>query len=196
MAFGRRRSPDMSDTAVASPPGRVQRDALDVEALYRACAEDLFGYALTLLREPSSAEDVVATAFERALARAHRFDPRRGSARGWMFGIVRNAALDELRSRKRRGTGAALGDRDLVDADAEDPAEALADADAAALREAAVASAVERLAPRERELVALKFRAGLSNAEIGDVLGVSTSNAGTRVHRVLETLREACRHAS
>lgn len=184
----------MSDTAVASPPGRVQRDGLDVEALYRACAEDLFGYAMTLLRDPAGAEDVVATAFERALRRAHRFDPRRGSARGWMFGIVRNAALDELRRGNRRGT--ALGDRDLVDDDAPDPAEALARADAAAHREAAVARAVRGLPPRDRELVALKFRAGLSNAEIGDVLGVTTSNAGTRVHRVMQTLREACRDAS
>ena len=48
------------------------------------------------------------------------------------------------------------------------------------------------LDPRERELIALKFHAGLSNAEIADVLGVSASNAGTRVHRALARLREAC----
>ena len=45
---------------------------------------------------------------------------------------------------------------------------------------------------RDRELIALKFHAGLNNAEIADVLGVSPSNAGTRVHRALTRLREAC----
>jgi RNA polymerase sigma-70 factor (ECF subfamily) len=48
------------------------------------------------------------------------------------------------------------------------------------------------LSARERELVALKFHAGLSNAELGRVLGVSESNAGTMLHRVMEKLRKAC----
>ena len=52
--------------------------------------------------------------------------------------------------------------------------------------------ALASLDPRERELIALKFHAGLSNAEIADVLGVSASNAATRVHRALTRLREAC----
>ena len=49
-----------------------------------------------------------------------------------------------------------------------------------------------RWSPRERELVALKFFAGLTNAEIASVIGVSESNAGTRLHRVVEKLRRAC----
>ena len=47
------------------------------------------------------------------------------------------------------------------------------------------------LAPRERELVALKFFAGLTNAEIASVIGTSETNAGTRLHRVIEKLRRA-----
>ena len=46
--------------------------------------------------------------------------------------------------------------------------------------------------PRDRELIALKFHAGLSNEEIAGVLGISESNAGTRVHRAVTKLREAC----
>ena len=46
--------------------------------------------------------------------------------------------------------------------------------------------------PRERELVALKFMGGLSNAEIARVLGMSESNAGTKLHRTITKLREAC----
>ena len=53
-------------------------------------------------------------------------------------------------------------------------------------------AALAELIPRERELVALKFFAGLSNAEIGAVVGISESNAGTRLHRAIEKLREAC----
>ena len=39
---------------------------------------------------------------------------------------------------------------------------------------------------------ALKYFAGLANAEIAAVIGVSESNAGTKLHRAMEKLREAC----
>jgi RNA polymerase sigma-70 factor (ECF subfamily) len=55
-----------------------------------------------------------------------------------------------------------------------------------------VRAALAGLDPRERELVALKFVAGLSNAEIAEVIGTSATNAGTRLHRVVVKLREAC----
>ena len=45
---------------------------------------------------------------------------------------------------------------------------------------------------RERELIALRFFAGLSHAEIAQVLGISASNAGTRLHRAIDKLRRAC----
>ena len=55
--------------------------------------------------------------------------------------------------------------------------------------------ALARIDPRERELIALKFHAGLDNAEIAAVLGVSVSNAGTQLHRAMTKLREAVEHA-
>ena len=53
-------------------------------------------------------------------------------------------------------------------------------------------AALASLDARDRELVALKFFAGLDNAEIAGVLGISASNAGTRLHRAVNRLREAC----
>jgi RNA polymerase sigma factor (sigma-70 family) len=50
---------------------------------------------------------------------------------------------------------------------------------------------VGALPARERELIALKFHAGLDNAELAAVLGVSVSNAGTLLHRAVQKLRKA-----
>jgi RNA polymerase sigma-70 factor, ECF subfamily len=155
--------------------------ALDFDALYRAARDDVFSYVATLLRDRGAAEDVTALAFERAFRKRKSFDARKGSERAWLFGIARNAALDELRKRKRRARLAA------------EPADVAPQPDEEidrALRRAAVRSAVAALEPRERELIALKFHAGLDNAEIAGVLGVSVSNAGTRLHRALTKLRE------
>jgi RNA polymerase sigma factor (sigma-70 family) len=152
------------------------------EALYRASAADVHAYVASLLRDRAAAEDVVALAFERAFRRRRLFNPRRGSPRAWLFAIARNAALDELRRRTRTAaiapdTAAAPGDG------AGDEAEAVT-------RRVAVRAALAGLAPRDRELILLKFHAQLTNAELARVLGTSETNAGTRLHRALGRLRE------
>ena len=62
----------------------------------------------------------------------------------------------------------------------------------AALRRSILSAGLAKLSARERELIALKYFAGLSNAEIAAVIEVSESNAGTKLHRAMEKLREAC----
>lgn len=174
----------MGDTLIMALPAS-KPSAIAFDALYRACADDVHAYAWSLLRDRAAAEEVTGVAFERAYRRRHRFDPEKGSERAWLFGIVRNAALDELRRRRRTAA--------LV-VDIEDPAATSAVEGSAeqAERRAAVRAALARLEPRDRELVALKFHAGLSNSEIAAVLGISESNAGTKVHRAVTKLREAC----
>jgi RNA polymerase sigma-70 factor, ECF subfamily len=174
-------------TLTAEIPSRTSSTALDFEALYRAARDDVFAYVATLLRDRAAAEDVTAAAFERAYRKQGTYKAKRGSERAWLFGIARNAALDELRRRKRHATLAAEP-ADLAAEPHEDAAEV-------ALRRAAVRAALARLEPRERELVALKFHAGLDNSEIAAVIGVSTSNAGTQLHRAMTKLREAVEHA-
>jgi RNA polymerase sigma-70 factor (ECF subfamily) len=176
------------EQTIAAPtsdaPGRGEAIDAAFERLYRDSRDDVFAYAAGLLRDRSAAEEVTAQAFERAFRKRRRYDPRRGTPRAWLFGIARNAALDELRRRRRV--------RSLA-AEPEDPASPPSAADAeTALRRAALREAIRGLDPRERELVALKFFAGLSNPEIAAVIGVSESNAGTRLHRTVEKLRRAC----
>jgi RNA polymerase sigma-70 factor, ECF subfamily len=154
--------------------------ASSFEALYRSCGADVYAYVASLLRDRAAAEDVTALAFERALRKRRSFDRARGSERAWLFGIARNAALDELRRRSR--TAALVTDP---------PEEAVAD-DEDPDRRATVRAALATLDPRERELIALKFHAGLSNTEIAKVIGASESAAGTRLHRAVTKLREAC----
>ena len=164
--------------AVAPDPPNTPTQSFD--ALYREHAGDLFAYVMTLLRDRAAAEDVTMAAFERAYRRRRTFDRKRGNERAWLFTIARNAALDELRKRKR--TASLLTDpEDVPTSEAVDP-----------LRRAAVRAALAGLEPRDRELVLLKFLAGLSNAEIADVTGSSVSNVGTRLHRVVSKMREAC----
>jgi RNA polymerase sigma-70 factor, ECF subfamily len=164
-------------------PRRAHTPQQQLEQLYTACRDDLYAYVAALLGDRSLAEDVTALAFERAFRRRRLFNARRGSERAWLFGIARNAALDELRRRRRNSplTGDPSVDPEVSD-----------DQIDSALRRATVQAAIAGLAPRERELIALKFHAGLSNPDIARVLGVSESNAGTLLHRTITKLRKAC----
>lgn len=163
----------------------VPREAdLAFDRLYRSSRDDVYAYVVGLVRDRAAAEEVTATAFERAYRKRARFDPRRGEPRAWLFGIARNAALDELRRRGRQAELAAEP-ADLLATPAHESAEA-------SERRLALAAGLARLEPRERELIALKFFAGLTNNEIAVVIGVSESNAGTKLHRAVTKLREAC----
>lgn len=172
-------------SVVAAVATSKDTSKLRFDALYRQSAADVYAYVASLLRDQTAAEDVTAQAFEKAYRRQNSFDPRRGNERAWLFGIARNAALDELRRRKRRASLAV---------DPEDPTAqaALDQATESDVRRLTVQAALDSLEPRDRELVTLKFHGGLSNAEIAAVLKTSESNAGTRLHRAMTQLREAC----
>ena len=62
----------------------------------------MHGYAISLLGDRAGAEDVTALAFERLYRSRSRLDRSRGTPRAWLFAIARNAALDELRRRRRQ----------------------------------------------------------------------------------------------
>mgnify|MGYP001254028268 FL=1 len=159
------------------------------EDLYRGSRDDLYSYVAGLLRDRVAAEDVTALAFERAFRKWDRFDPKRGSARGWLFGIARNAALDELRKRGREVPaiepgGLAAPGSVAGTAPVEDSVVALE-------QRTELFSALGTLGAADREMVALKFFAGLGNTEIAEATGYSPTNVGTRLNRAMTRLRSA-----
>lgn len=178
------RSRGVDQTLVATAEEAPHEADLAFETLYRASRDDVYAYVAGMLRDEAAAEEVTAIAFERAYRKRSHFDAGRGEPRAWLFGIARNATLDELRRRGRQAELAA----EPEDLDRARPQESAEEAE----RRAALAAALATLEPRERELIALKFFAGLSNGEIAAVIGASESNAGTKLHRAVTKLREAC----
>src|SRR6266498_220716 len=110
-----RRNTDVNDAATeAIGAGQVGLGTPQgFEDLYRNTFPRVYAYVASLLRDRSAAEDVTALAFERAYRKRRSYRPARGSMDAWLFGIARNAALDELRRRKRRA---------VLEADPEDSA--------------------------------------------------------------------------
>ena len=95
--------------------------------------------------------------------------------------IARNVATDHLRSRRNYAP---------LDEAAEVAAAGTPETEHARTQDRErLATLVERLPERERELLALKYGAGITNRAIAELTGLSESNVGTIVHRAVQTLR-------
>ena len=174
----------MNEALAGRMPVATDTDTETFAALYERTFPRVYAYVASLLRDRGAAEDVTAQAFERAYRKRAGYRQRRGSREAWLFGIARNAALDELRRRKRHARMAAEPP-DAEAPGADDHAEL-------SLRRETVRAALGTLDGHERDLIALKFSGGLSNAEIASVLRLSETAASTRLHRTLTKLRKAC----
>lgn len=156
------------------------------EILVRRYQAPLYRYALGMLSEPDLAVDVVQGALIRAYTRLSACrDPDRFDS--WIFRIVRNGALDRMRSSRRREVP--LDDVVTFADDRDDPESRLANAEIN--RE--VSAALEQLTPIHREAFLLKHVEGLSYEEISDRLDVSISALKMRVKRAREELQESLR---
>jgi RNA polymerase sigma-70 factor, ECF subfamily len=145
-------------------------------------------FARTLTRHVHDADDLAQIAIERALARAAQWRPPAPGAteeqieaavRSWMFGIVKNAWIDDLRSRKR--------ERAVVRGD--DGIEDVADqTHTVAEDRLSIAAAMERLPEEQQLAVSLVLIEGLSYQEAADVLEVPVGTLTSRLSRGREAL--------
>jgi RNA polymerase sigma-70 factor (ECF subfamily) len=136
-------------------------------------------FARTLARDTHDADDLVQIAVERALARS---DQLRADARlsSWMFGILRNAWIDEARSRGRRSQVFApeeLGEN-VGDASSDAHTEMLS-----------VQEAMARLPDEQRIAVGLVLVEGLSYKEAAEIMGVPLGTLTSRLARGREALQ-------
>ncbi|MEU6024701.1 sigma-70 family RNA polymerase sigma factor [Micromonospora sp. NPDC047134] len=169
------------DTALVEAMRRGERAGL--EGMYRRYADRLYTYARTMVRDPEAAADAVHDAF---LTAGQRIDQLRKSdrLRSWLYAIVRNECLRQLRERSR---SLPLDEADEPVVDADDPATGVNAEQVRAL----VHTAVAALNPGDREVVHLAIRHNLSTADIGAALGVPANHAHARLSRARSQLERA-----
>lgn len=128
------------------------------------------------------AEDLTATTFEKAWRMRHTYRAERSAILTWLLTIARNTATDHFRQQRPHDD---LSDGQS-DSAAARPVEDLIVEDDALARLAAL---LDDLAPRDRDLIALKYGAGLTNRAIAELTGLSESNVGTILSRAVQMLR-------
>jgi RNA polymerase sigma-70 factor, ECF subfamily len=158
-------------------------DEADWDALYAEQLPRIYNFFRYRVGDGPEAEDLTSATFEKAWRARHRYRRDLAAFSTWLLAIARNVAIDSYRRTRTRAhvpleeaAGVATGPT---------PEEA-----------AAQRSDFERLSrllaalpDRNRDLLALKYGAGLTNRAIARLTGLTTSNVGTILHRTIRDLR-------
>lgn len=167
--------------ACLSACARGEQHAL--RQLYEQDSARLLGVAKRIARDTALAEDIVHEAFINIWNGAAGFDPRRGSARGWIFSVTRHRALDCMRKNSRE---VAFSDEHhpLLTTDAS------ADTFEFRARSGKLYQCLEHLEPARRNCVLHAYVDGLSHSEIAQTLGTPLGTVKAWIKRSLAALRE------
>jgi len=136
-------------------------------------------FARSLANSVQDADDLVQLAIERALSRSEQLRPQ-GQLSSWMFGILRNAWIDEARARGRRTklfVAPELGEN-VADPVASSQADTLS-----------VQDAMARLPDEQREVISLVLVEGLSYKEAAEIVGVPVGTVTSRLARGRDSLQ-------
>lgn len=136
------------------------------ESLYEQHKTGIFRYALSILKSPMLAEDVLQETFVRLIQSGSiPFDPGKESA--WLYKVARNLCFDHLRKQKKEAESSEIGITDQY----------------------AYLELLAPLSPKEQEIVSLKILGNLTHQEIAAVLGLSVHAAKKRYERAIGKLR-------
>ena len=159
-----------------------EAEELDWDAVYADQAPRVFNYFRFRLGREADVEDLTARTFERAWRARAQYRRDLAGFSTWLFKIAQNVRIDFLKSKR--------GQHIPIDTAGDLAADGTPETDAERESDLARLSRLTRDLPdRERELIALKYGAGINNRLIARLTGLSESNVGTILHRVVQTLR-------
>jgi RNA polymerase sigma factor (sigma-70 family) len=155
-----------------------ERSAMRV--IYDIESGRMVGVARRMLRRQDLAEEAVQDTFMRLWRSAHSFDPAKGSARTWLYAILRNCAISVMRDEGRFESDPEGG---------EDAAPATENALARLPETSALRRCLEQLDPQRRSVVVLAYVHGLSHGELAGRLNVPLGTVKSWVRRSLISLQ-------
>jgi RNA polymerase sigma factor (sigma-70 family) len=154
--------------------------------LYDEYMPKVYRYIYYKVHDVPTAEDITSQAFEKALVNFSKYSHDKGEFSVWMISIARNTIADYYRAQGKLKTTFIDEAIDLP-SDEPDPQEVMEEDDEKQTLQACIA----RLPPDEQEIVRLKFTMEITNREIAKTVGLSESNVGVKLYRIIRKLRES-----
>jgi RNA polymerase sigma-70 factor, ECF subfamily len=166
------------------------RDKHALEELYDRYAAAAMGLALKMLGERNVAEEIVQEAFWRVWKRGGTFELGRGQFTAWLFGIVHNLAIDEMRRRRVRPNTISTDTEEDSILELPDREVDVAESAFQTLTGEQVRLALRKLPDAQRSVIELAYFEGLTHQEIAARLNEPIGTIHTRARLALQKLRE------
>jgi RNA polymerase sigma-70 factor (ECF subfamily) len=185
MALRREKAERLADEELM--PLIAARDPEAFAVFYDRHGGAAYSLAYRIVGERNGAEDVTQEAFVSIWRSGARFDPTRGSVRGWTLGIVRNRAIDVLRSRAGRAPSLDFDDETILE---QRPAPERTEEEALRRETASeVRGVLGRLPGEQSKVIELAYFGGFSQSEIARMLELPLGTVKGRMRLGLEKIR-------
>ena len=165
------------DPDLAGAVRRAQEgDEGAIRYLYLRYKDNIYGYVLSVVRDPHDAEDVTQHVFLKLIGVIHKYEPREVPFTSWLLRVARNAALDHLRQRRLVPCEEVYAPGDAGD-------------DVGRDRRWGLEQALAELSSEQRNVVVLRHLVGLSPGEIAERMGRSEASVHGLHHRARNAIR-------
>lgn len=166
-----------NDEAITKAVVAAQAGDMDaIRFLYLRYKDNVYGYVLSIVREPHEAEDATQQVFMKLISAIHRYQPRAVPFTAWILRVARNIAIDHLRQRRAVPCEEVFEPTRLLD-------------DAGREYRWGLELALDTLPKEQRDVVVLRHLVGLSPGEIAERLERTESSIHGLHHRGRVALR-------
>lgn len=185
MAVRREKAERLADEELMPLVGDRDPDAFEV--LYERHGGAAYSLAYRVVGDRAAAEEVTQEAFISVWRSGARFDAARGSVRSWLLSIVRNRAIDFLRSRAGKAPKLTFDDESALE---QRPAVEMTEEEALRRETAAeLRGALAELPGEQSQVIELAYFGGFSHSEISQILGLPMGTVKGRMRLGLEKIR-------
>jgi RNA polymerase sigma-70 factor (ECF subfamily) len=170
------------DPAIVAAVHRAKRGDMDaVRFLYLRYKNNVYGYVLSIVRDPHEAEDVTQHVFLKLMSIIDKYEPRKVPFTAWLIRVARNVAVDHQRRHRNVLCEEVYGPSEPAD-------------DSSDERRWGLEHALETLPADQREVVLMRHVVGLTPAEISRRMGRTEASVHGLHHRGRQTLQHKLGH--
>lgn len=155
-----------------------------LEKVYDEHFDAVYNFIYYRVRNMHEAEDITADIFHKVVKYADSYSKKEGATvRSWVFAIARNTLTDHFRTKKEHA--------DIENMDIAKETELLDTKISKKQDIDVVFEALSVLSDQQQELITLKYRVGLQNKEIAEVLGIEPKSVSSALSKAIKKLRTA-----
>ena len=167
-----------------------QGDSDAIRYLYLRFADNVYGYARSIVRDDHEAEDVTQQVFTRLMGSIERYEQRSVPFSSWLLRITHNMAIDEIRRQNRRPRKAESADPVLMLANVRDERPTVEDQALLGDMREIVKDAMAQLPEAQRTALELAYFNGLTQREIAEYQDEPLGTIKTRMRLAMRKLRD------